>query len=505
MARRYHIYKENELYQAAPYLKRLEGTHNYDNVLEKIESVAHLVEAAISKKFSILTFVGEISDEPLKMEVTFDTDRRGCQIGVTAEICGQKHTVLDSATCLYIGFDHFMDWVKSITAVTKGTELPEGVNVPIELWANTDTGKQFIESMEGLGFSYNRKSKYCYDAPFDARQCDEGRLLEYCDYIGHYRVTNSDEASYNDYCFRIRSYAKGAEPRFYVDNNYFFKKIKEWGFKYDEKFVAEWDDSYHRKPLHEYGMTSAEFLETMQNFIKFNTERIDKISEEHGGLTWRGIDFGIARGRFDKPDKFEKLPEAEQKRIEATIEAQKVVLKKETDEYFLNSKFGKIYKYLLEHGTVGLEEQQWGNEHRVTYKFDVTIDVPKKDSDSFEKKKITVNGCIWVSDRLRRSCWGDCSFYPEMFRMNLPMCYATDQGSSFVSWDEAKNAGSNLRYGGSCKMGKRDFSSISINPYWHDDRYVHTDEIERIEKVMFNIEADHEQYLIDCHYKKAEA
>lgn len=503
MAHRYHIYKENELFNAVPYIKILSGK-DYDpstNIFAQIDKVAHLVEAAISRKYSILTFVGEISGEPLTITVSFDQSKRDTQLIVTAEIAGYKKSVSDGSHLLYIGFENFMNWVKSVVAFERGLEIPEGVDVPLGLWVTSEAGKRFVAEMVELGFTSQLNSKYGYDTPFDSRGGDSLRVLDYCEYIGHFRESIPYDRNYDEYRLQVRSFPKGPEPKFYLNDNEAIRKLTQMGFKYDKKLVAEWDESNRRKPVHEYGMSPAEFLDTMKRLVKFNVERLDAISEAHGGLTWRGIRFDKGHDRFDKPDDFAKLPKAEQDRIERTIAEQKELRKKEFDKFFMASKFAKIYEYAKQHGEVTPDEHQYDNEHAVDYKFPVELDVPDKDGNII-KTTIEVRGRIWVSGELY-SCyaWRSENFYPESFSFYVPIEYSTEKGS-FISWAEAKKAGSDLRWGCNCsinKTGKKpSLSSIVINPYYDKSRTVSPDDIARVENVMFNISRDHKQYLVDC-------
>lgn len=505
MARK--IYKENELFNAAPYLKILEGGkyHPEENVLKPIESVSHLVEAAVSRKYTTLTFVGEMCGQPLKMVVDIDqSSRRTTYVTVTATVGEYTNSIHETDYCLHIGFDHFMDWVKTVIPMHTGSDIPDGVDVPVDMWAKTEKGKQFIQGMKDLGIKCTMDDQYGYDVPFEAKHCDNLLLLEYSEYIDHFRLIVQDEYyDRGDLELKFRAKASGAEPKFYVDDTAAYRLFKKLGFKFPKEFVAEWDDSYDRKPLHDYGMSPDKFLDTMQKLVKFNVDRIEKISKEHGGLTWRGMIYSNPSHKYDRPRDFKVLPKEEQERINKRIEEQQALRFNEHDKYFTQSKFGKIYKFLKEHGRVSPTPRQYGDDHEVEYTCPITLEVPGKNGE-LEKKTINVRGLIWVSGQCRTSGYTGRKYNAESFSMYIPMVYETNKGE-FISWAKAKEAGSDMKYGGACYIDKKGRRSVTqsfvVNEYNHDDRWLDDDDIKYIEDVLLNIESDHEQYLKDCHLK----
>ena len=59
-----------------------------------------------------------------------------------------------------------------------------------------------------------------------------------------------------------------------------------------------------------------------------------------------------------------------------------------------------------------------------------------------------------------------------------------------------------FQYGGQFCTGKK--ASIDLeNNSRHDNYAITDDKLARFEKILMNIKADHERYLVDCHYKDA--
>jgi hypothetical protein len=91
----------------------------------------------------------------------------------------------------------------------------------------------------------------------------------------------------------------------------------------------------------------------------------------------------------------------------------------------------------------------------------------------------------------------------DEIRITFPFYYATDKGS-FASWDEAVSSGSNLRYGGALEVASGFDKHVSIKIGDHYDNWeykVNPKDLERIEKILLNLEKDNQQFLKDCHYK----
>lgn len=239
------------------------------------------------------------------------------------------------------------------------------------------------------------------------------------------------------------------------------------------------------------------FLDFVKKVIKHNTERLDAISEQHGGLTWRGIHFGDGLNKFEKPRDYKQLPEAERKRIDAAVEATKANVAESYDEFFRNSAFGNVYKFFKEHGTVNKTHGwQYGECHDISFKCNVTLEVPKKDR-TLTTKTVEIYGAIqgYYKDELGGE-------HGDEIKITLPFHYATDKGR-FPSWAEAIDAGSNIRYGGSLNVGANRcaYELEEGDHYGHWACKLRASDLKRIEKVLLNIEKDNQQFLKDCHYK----
>ncbi len=488
---------ENELYKAAPLLKVLEGTdlHPEENVLRYIEDVTRLREATVYSAKGSLKFVGEIDGEELTIDIKIDglkkcssLDRK---ISVKATVGDFVQTVEDTECTLHIGFKHFMDLVKCSVPFRKGHEIPKEFNLPLEFWAETDDGKKFFEELCSLGFRVDRDSRYFYDSPCES---SDGSLilpiLEYNPNCDHFRNT-SDEHQ-----LHMRAKTEHTTALFYFDTHSpFLDYAKKYGIDYTTELVGEWG---YDGPKHKYGVTADKFLEFVKKVIKHNADRIDAISEQHGGLTWRGIHFGDGHNKCEKPTDYSKLPEAERKRINDRLAATKKSIDDAYETFFTNSAYKTIYKFFKEHGT-GRRSHDWqyGESHDIDLKCKLELEVPKKDR-TLTKKTVEIYGSIqgFYHDELGRN-------HGDEIRINFPFYYATDKGS-FASWDEAVSAGSNLRYGGSLNIASGFDKHVSIKIGDHYDNWaykVNSKDLERIEKILLNLENDNQQFLKDCHYK----
>lgn len=491
---------ENELYKAAPLLKVLEGKdyHPEDNVLKLIEEVAKLKEAVVYSTKGSLKFVGEIDGEELTIDVKItDLNKRWIQLAIKATVGDLVQTFEDDDVGLTCRFPHFMDIVKAMPYVKKGKPMPEGVNFPLELWAdNTEEGKQFFKEMNELGFRINRDdqydhdAKYWFDSPF-TRTCASFVLpfLEYSENIDHFINT------YRDQKVCIRSKAGNPAPVFYFDaESPFVKYAKKNKISMPTKFIGEYG---YDGPKHPFGVSGADFLAMVKKIIQHNNDRIDAIAKEHGGLTWRGIQFGDGLNKFEKPHDFSKLPEAERKRINAALEVIKANEADAYDKFFSNGVFGKVYKFFKEHGTVSrMHGWQYGESHDITFKCNVTLEVPNKDR-TLTTKTVEIYGSIRGYYKSETG-----SENGDEISITLPFHYATDKGK-FPSWAEAIEEGSNIRYGGSLNVGSNR-CAYELKEGDHYGYWAHkfkAGDLKRIEDILFNIEKDNQQFLKDCHYK----
>lgn len=488
---------ENELYKAAPLLKVLEGSdrHPEENVLRYIEDVARLREAIVYSAKGSLKFVGEIDGEELTIDIKMDGLKKSSsidhKISVTATIGDFAQTLEDDECTLYIHFKHFMDIVKCSVPFKKGHEIPKEFNLPLEFWAETEEGKKFFEELCSLGFRVGRDNLYFYDAPCE--NTDVSLLLPILEYNANYDhfMNTSDEKK-----LHMRAKTEHTTALFYFDAySPFLKYAKKYGIDYSIELVGEWG---YDGPKHKYGVTADKFLEFVKKVIKHNADRLDAISEQHGGLTWRGIHFGDGQNKTEKPTDYSKLPEAERKRIDDRLAATKKGIDDAYEKFFSNSAYRTIYKFFKEHGTVGRSHGwQYGESHDIDLRCKVELEVPKKDR-TLTKKTVEIFGCIqgFYHDELGRD-------HGDEIRLNFQFNYATDKGT-FASWDEAIAAGSNIRYGGSLNVancyGK--YITIKIGDHYDNWAYkVRSEDLARIEKILLNLEKDNQQFLKDCHYK----
>ena len=512
MAPRCKTYRENELFHAAPYIKALKGDRDDTNVIAHIEPIFKLYEASILSKSAFLRFRGYVDDDTTaELEIYIDHSKRSTRYIFTATVGEYKYSFDDSYHVYSSIVDHMMNWVKTVIPYKTGKELPEGTNAVLELWAETPEGEQFLKDMNELGFESNGRGKcmYWYSSPFETyNACDKIIPLEYSEDFDHFKEAWDYGGSYK---LNIRVEMRGKEPVFFMTDDPIMKRMKEYGFKCDERFIKEFsDDKKNPVLLHEYGLPPKEFLETVKSLFKFNEDRIDKISEEHGGLTWRGIDFRTSSDKFEFPvygfdSGHSKLPKQEVDRIKARIAKRRVERLAEVEEILLKSKFKNIIAYLKEHGELGLYPHQYGDEIRLEFRMPVKFDIPVKQGESFTKKKLDVTGNIWVSGEEKKAwtAWNapDRYFHPDSMCFTLPFSYQTADGT-FPSWDEAVAAGGDLQYGGQFCTGKRAGFELKNNEYHHDYE-INEEGMARFEKLLLNIEADYERYLVDLHYKDA--
>ena len=499
---------ENELYKAAPLLSYLDSDeyHPEKNVLAQIEEVATLREAIVYSAKGSLKFIGEIDGEELTIDIKMEglkkcgsVDRK---IFVKATVGEFVQTIDDSECTLYIGFKHFMDIVKCVVPFRKGHEIPKEFNLPLEFWAETEEGKKFFEELSGLGFRSNREAKYFYEAP-----CEDTDMslilpiLEYNENNDHFMNT-SDEHQ-----LHIRAKTEHTTALFYFDAySPFLKYAQKYGIDYTTELVGEWG---YDGPKHKYGVTADKFLEFVKKVIKHNTDRLDAISEQHGGLTWRILNFRETTDKFEFPVygyeyNCTHLPQNEIERIKTRIEKRRVERLAEVEEILSKGKFKNIITYLKEHGKLSLMSHQYGDEINLRFSMPVTFEIPVKHGESFTKKKLEVTGGIWVSGKAKEKwSWREPkeTFYPNNLLIDLPFCYKTAEGE-FPSWDEAVAAEGDIKYGGQFCTGKR-ASTVLENNSRHGDYAITDDTLARFEKILLNIKADHERYLVDCHYKDA--
>jgi hypothetical protein len=490
---------ENELYKAAPLLKVLEGKeyHPEDNVLKIIEEVAKLKEAVVYSTKGSLKFVGEIDGEELVIDINMtDLHKRWIQLFIKATVGDLVQTFEDDDIGLTCRFPHFMEIVRAMPYVKKGKPVPEGVVIPLELWADhIDEGKQFFKEMEEMGFRVNRHdlydhdAKYWFDIPFK-RTCawEVIPFLEYSENIDHFINP------YRDYDLHIRSKSGNPAPLFYFDpSSPFVKYANNYKIAMPKEFISEWD---YDKPKHPYGVSAADFMAMIKKIVQHNTERIDAIAKEHGGLTWHGIQFSDGLNKLEKPHDFDKLPDADKQRIRDRLNGTKSNRLEEYDKYFRNSPYKAIYEFFKERGTVKpSHDYQYYDCHDITFECEIELEVPKKDR-TLTKKKVTLSGYIedFYTDEFSRENGAE-------IKINLPFHYATDKGK-FPSWAAAIKAGSNIKYGGSCNVGatKSAYELKEGDRYGYAMRLTKTD-LKPIEDIIFNIESDNQKFLKDCHYK----
>ena len=488
---------ENELYKAAPLLQILEGEDKYytdENVLKPIEEVAKLREAVVYSTKGSLKFVGEIDGEELTIDISMTDLKRSCRtdqkVFIKATVGDQVQTLDSNACTLHCGFKHFMDIVKCMGPFKKGREIPEGTDLPLEFWADTEEGKKFFEELSGLGFRVNRDNQYFYDSPCPNTDVQMViPMLEYSSNIDHFYNT------WRGHDVHMRAKTEHTTALFYFDTDSpFLKYAKDHNIKYKKELVAEWDYDH---PKHPYGAKPDVFLDFVKTVIKHNTERLDAISEQHGGLTWRGIHFGDGLNKFEKPRDYKQLPEAERKRIDAAVAATQAKVAESYDEFFSKGAFGKVYKFFKEHGTVNkMHGWQYGDSHDISFKCNVTLEVPKKDR-TLDKKTVEIYGEI--RGYYKNELGGENG---DEIRITLPFHYVTDKGR-FPSWAEAIAEGSNIRYGGSLNVGSNR-CSYELKEGDHYGHWVYrfkAGDLKRIENVLLNIEKDNQQFLKDCHYK----
>ena len=491
---------EHELYKAAPLLKVLEGKdhHPEENVLTLIEEVAKLKEAIVYSTKGSLKFVGELDGEELVLDINItDLNKRWIQLQIKATVGDLVQTFEDDDIGLACRFPHFMDIVKAMPYVKKGKPVPEGVDLPLELWADyIDEGKKFFEEMTAMGFRGNRHdlydhdAKYWFDIPFRLTSASNVLpFLEYSENIDHFIDPN------REHDVHIRSKAGNPAPVFYFDlNSPFVTYAKKYKISIPKEFIYEYDYDH---PKHPYGVSPSDFLAMVKKIIQHNSDRIDAIAKEHGGLTWRGIQFNDGLNKMARPLDFDKLPETDKKRITDRLDVTKSNRLEEYDTYFRNSPYKVIYEFFKEHGTVKpSRDYQYYDCHDIKFECDIEIEVPKKDR-TLTKRKVSITGFIddWYKDEYGRE------HGPEI-QLELPFHYATDKGK-FSSWAEAVAAGSNLKYGGSCNVGAtKSVSRITIGDrYGYRTSKMTKEELKPIEKVLLNIEKDNQQFLKDCHYK----
>lgn len=514
MATRCKIYRENELFHAGPYLKMLKGDRDNTNALARIETMFKLYEASILSKSAFLRFRGFAdNDTPAELEAYVDYSKRSEYFKITATV-GEYKLSFDETYSIWVShIDHLLDWVKTVIPYKAGKELPEGVNAVLELWADTPEGEHFFKEMGELGFdsSGRDKCRYWYSAPFETHNASEKVIpLEYSEDYDHFKLAWQPYSE--SYQLAVDVEMHGKEPVFFMRDTPILRRMKEYGFKCDEKFIREFSDEAdqrQRKLLHEYGLPATEFLEAVKSLFKFNEDRINKISDEHGGLTWRTLNFNATTDKFEFPVygydyNCTHLPEKEVERIKARIEKRRAERLVEVEEILLKGKFKNIIAYLKEHGKLSLLSHQYGDEINLWFSMPVTFEIPVKQGESFTKKKLEVTGGIWISGQAKEIwSWREPreTFYPNNLLISLPFCYKTAEGE-FPSWDEAVAAGGDIKYGGQFCTGKK--ASIDLENNSRHDNYAITDDtLARFEKILMNIKADHERYLVDCHYKDA--
>ena len=498
---RIKVYEENELFEAASYIRTLEGDRPHDereNVLKQIKKIFTLRRAEVASKFATLTFTGVVCNTQARLEAFFhDLHRSHWRITVTAYVGDYTKSITDIEYCLYIGFPHFMDWVKSVIPYKKNLPLGPGQNAASELWYETESGKKFISQMTEIGFTSVVDSKYGYSSPLKLGKKAHDKIvpLVYSDDIGHFRVSDNDQNITGD----VRIKMKGKEPTVWLCSS-----------------VADIMEKQFNCPVHifdpDHAVEPDKFVEEVKKLLKFNEDRIDKLAADNGGLTWRGIDFHTHYSdKCARPYDFDKLPKKDQERINEHLAKLAENRMDEYDHFFTTSKFANLYNYIKEHGRVAPYPNQFGNEHHIEFEVPIVLDEPINYGESFKQRNVSVTGEIYVKDKECKSwSWsGDGeSFYPDSIRMYIPLCYYTDKGA-FTSWEEAIAAGSNTDYGGACYIqgckvprGKNNYSSVCFNEYWHDDQCIDAEELKRFEHVLMNLKADHEQFLVDRHYKE---
>ena len=494
---RIKVYEENELFEAASYIKTLEGDHpqrESENVLKQINKIFTLRRAEVASKFATLTFTGVVCNTQARLEAFFhDLHRSRWRITVTAYVGDYTKSIEDTEYCLYIGFPHFMDWVKSVIPYKKNLPLEPGQNAASELWYETESGKKFISQMIEIGFVSAVDSKYGYDSPLKLGKKAHDKLvpLVYSDDIGHFRVSDNDHDVYGDVQIKM----KGKEPTVWLYTS-----------------VSDIMKTQFNCPINIFDPNDAmepdKFVEEVKKLLKFNEDRIDKLAADNGGLTWRGIDFRTQYSdKCARPHDFNALPKKDQDRINEHLAKLAEKRMDEYDQFFITSKFANLYNYIKEHGRVEPYPNQYGNEHHIEFTVPIVLDEPINYGESFRQRNVSVTGDIYVKDKERKN-WSDETYYPDSIRMYIPLCYYTDKGA-FASWEEAIAAGSNTDYGGACYIqgckvprGKSTYSSLCFNEYWHDDECIGAEELKRFERVIMNIKADHEQFLVDRHYKE---
>lgn len=498
---RIKVYEENELFEAASYIRTLEGDRPHDekeNVFTQIKKIFTLRRAEVASKSATLTFTGVVCNTQARLEAFFHDFHRGrWQITVTAYVGDYTKSITDIEYCLYIGFPHFMDWVKSVIPYKKNLPLEPGQNAAPELWYETESGKKFISQMTEIGFVSAVESKYGYDSPLELGKKAHDKLvpLVYSDDLGHFRVADND----HNVSGNVQIKMKGKEPTVWLSSS-----------------VADIMEKQFKCPFHifdpDYAVEPDKFVEEVKKLLKFNEDRIDKLAADNGGLKWRGIDFHT---RFsDKcalPYDFDKLPKKDQERINEHLAKLAEKRMDEYDQFFTTSKFANLYNYIKEHGRIAPYPHQYGNEHHIEFTVPLVLDEPINYGESFKQRNVSVSGEIYVKDKeCKHWSWsGDGeTYYPDSIRMYLPLCYYTDKGA-FSSWEEAIAAGSNTDYGGACYIngcktprGKSNTSTLNFNEHWHDDQCIDAEELKRFEHVLMNLKADHEQFLVDRHYKE---
>ena len=211
---RIKVYEENELFEAASYIRTLEGDRPQDeneNVFKQIKKIFTLRRAEVASKFATLTFTGVVCNTQARLEAFFHDFHRGhWQITVTAYVGDYTKSITNIEYCLYIGFPHFMDWVKSVIPYKKNLPLEPGQNAASELWYETESGKKFISQMIEIGFVSAVDSKYGYDSPLELGNKAHDKLvpLVYSDDLGHFRVADNDR----NLSGNVQIKMKGKEP-----------------------------------------------------------------------------------------------------------------------------------------------------------------------------------------------------------------------------------------------------------------------------------------------------
>lgn len=506
-------YRENELFHAAPYLKMLKGDRDDTNALARIETIFKLYEATITKKYAFLRFRGFVeNDIPAELEVYFDTSRSRRHVSIEATVGEYSSEFHSDNSYIYRNeIDHLLDWVKTVIPYKNGTALPEGVNSVLDLWVETPEGEKFYNTMAEFGFSDRRKqNNNWYHYPFDPDKANQRILpLVYSEDYDHFKM----DWEYNESMrFDLRAEMRGKEPVFFFSGSNILDRMKEYGFTHDERLILEYDsDKKDRKLLHEYGLSATETIDVLKSLFKFNEERLDKISAEHGNITWRGIDFRVTTDKFEHPSwSFSKLPLNEQVRINERINKRRAERLAECEEFMNNSKFKSFYNALKEIGAkISTSPHQYGDEYHIEYRLPVTIEVPSNKDRTLSKKTFDVTGEIWVSTKVIKKYWcmnqddpkAKETYSPDAVSIYLPFHYVTDQGK-FPSWDEAIKAGSNTQYGGQCDTSSNGGYRLTNNEY-HHDYAIEDEELAKYESIIRNIEASHERFLVDCHYKDA--